>query len=190
MPNGISLMPVEVNELYPSWIYYEAQPGETINTSFFVWNGYEEIAEITLGALDSQEEATLEDFQIKTTEDEQVEIGEWAQIPIIATTIESRTSEEIPLQIVIPEDAELDTYLGAVYANYVSETSLDSPYKMVLQNGLRVIINVTDSPREVNAVGTNLWTLPQLSLTYFSVSVIITLGGFLSLLLVYRSTQS
>ncbi len=190
LPDGVSLMPVHVNDVYPSWLYFEVEPGEVVDSSFLVWNGYEETAKVDLGSLDAVLNATLEDFELKIVQDEQVGIGAWAQVEVPNVLLDARSQAEVHFVMTIPENAEEGTYLGAVYGSYSPEVSVDSPFKTIYQNGLRVIVNVTNDPQEVSMIGANVSMLPQVALTYFSVSVMITIAGLMSLVTAYRNAKS
>lgn len=189
LPDGISLMPVQINEIYPDWLYFEASPGDTLTSDFYVWNGYEDDVVVNLGALDATDDSTLEDFQVKAVQDEQLGIGGWAKVQLSYLDVKSEQKETVPFHITIPEGTPYGTYTGVVYASY-SPDSEDASFKTIYQSGLRVIVLVTETPAQVSMINASLWMLPQISLTYFTVSVMITMGGMMSLVMAYYRSNA
>jgi hypothetical protein len=189
MPDGVSLSPVQVNEVYPDWVYFEARPGDTLEGDFWVWNGYEHEAAVNLGSLDVIDGSTLEDFQLKAAQDDQLGIGGWTKVQLSYLDLDSEQEKSVPFHLTVPEGTPYGTYMGAVYASY-SPDAEDATFRTIYQSGLRVIVLVTDNPAEVSMINASVWSLPQISLTYFTLSVMITLGGMMTLGTAYRGVQS
>ncbi len=175
LPKGISVMPVNVNEVYPSWLHYQMEPGDSLQDSFLVWNGYSFPVELTLGALDARDTATLEQFELTSEyDDAQEEIGHWVTVRHSSITLDRKTFTEVPFDLMLPDDVQEGEYWGAIFTDY-SPDGQSGPIKTVIQTGLRVILVVSDEPQNVSIIGTQTGKTPFGSLMLpFYFSVIIT----------------
>jgi len=177
---GVALSPVNVNEVYPDWLYYELKPGETINDQFSIWNGYNQKVNLKLGALDAKDNSTLENFQLTSEyNDEQKTIGKWVNVtPSLELNSEEFT--EISFILSLPENTKEGEYWGALYADYEPEQG-NAQFRTVVQTGLRIILKVTNTPHPPKITAIHEWKNVsneiKFPIVYFGISVTIMLAA-------------
>ncbi len=183
---GLSLRPVNPNGLYSSWLYYELRPGDRVQDSLMIRNGFAQSLPLVLGVADAEGDFDKGTYALKDgLNTSGIGVARWIDLKVdsLDLSLSASTEQPIAFDLTVTNDADLGVYMGGIYARYMPEQS-DEGIKTQLRIALRTIVRVTDDPKPIPPFEPispgfpRVYLLLSAMLTSFALFLIFSLYGY------------
>ncbi len=175
---GFSAQPTTQNKESPAQFTYEAKPGSIIQDTITINNNN---TSKTIFFYPTELKVKLDKTKGYLKENETLkDIGKWINIPIRQVEIGPNSSQNIPVSITIPKDAELKDYIGGVASEIkalgnVSGFGANVNYRIITTINLKV----TNDPKPIEKLPPKTLVKPVQAYIYASFALPVIVIGWL-----------
>ncbi len=137
------IMPADTDS---SWFIYELDPGEITSGTMMITNNSDHEQSVQILPVDA--EATASGlFALKSTDSDQVGVGDWITVEDDMMTLDSRETALYSFEIEVPDDVPPGDYAGGLvmvpYENTIEAISGGAGFATVVNVGVRVYVTVS-----------------------------------------------
>lgn len=129
----------------------EGNPGSVIKDKVRLTNFTKQPITFKLYGADAYNTAQGGFFALKALEDEQVDVGAWASLPVPEVTVAGRTVADVPITIRVPDNATPGDHIGGIVAlnAAIESTQKDGNVEIGVQRavGARIYLRVSGPTR-------------------------------------------